>query len=337
MLKKIAIIGVTGYSGEELLRILLRHPKASITSLSAKIDHPTRIDELYPDLKGKIDLVCSEPDIEEIARLADVVFLALPHTVSMKMAASFLNKGKLVIDLSADYRLDTKTYEAYYKVKHTDAGNLKQAIYGLPEINRDLIRKAKLIANPGCYPTAAILAVLPLLKNKIILDSVYIDAKSGFSGAGRNPILKMDEYKKAENLKAYKVNVHQHAPEILDQLEKLQKSKLELVFVPHLLPIFRGILETIYIKSQVTSHKSQVIDLYKEFYKDEPFVKVLNEGEFPELKQVVKTNLCQIGIKQEDNLLIIVSAIDNLVKGAAGQAIENMNIACGFQETLGLL
>lgn len=334
---KVAIIGVTGYSGEELLRILLGHPQVEVTSLSAKIDKPTRIDELYPQLKGKVNLVCAEPEVEDIAKSADVVFLALPHTVSLKLAPFFLKKGKLVIDLSADYRLDTKTYELYYKTKHTDPDNLKQAIYGLPEINRELIPKTKLIANPGCYPTAAILALLPLLKNKITLNSVFVDAKSGYSGAGRNPALKMDEYKAQENFKAYKVNVHQHAPEVSLFLKQFGQAKTEFAFVPHLLPIFRGILETIYIKLIAHSSQLTALKLYKEFYKNEPFVKVLDEGEFPELKQVVKTNYCKIGIKQEEGLLIIVSAIDNLVKGASGQAIQNMNIACGFQETLGLL
>jgi N-acetyl-gamma-glutamyl-phosphate reductase len=333
----VAIIGVTGYGGEELLRILLAHPKVKITSVSAKIDKPQAIDEIYPEFKGKIDLVCDEPDVDKIAKVSDLIYLALPHTVSMQLASQFLKKGKIVIDLSADYRLDPKVYETHYKTKHIDTDNLKAAVYGLPEINRDKIRAAKLIANPGCYPTAAILSVLPLLKNAITLDSVYIDAKSGYSGAGRNPLLKMDEYKASENLKAYKINAHQHAPEIYEQIKKLQKKNLEFAFVPHLLPVFRGILETIYAKPSGPKHTSSVLNLYKEFYKNEPFVRVLDEGKFPELKTVVKTNYCEIGLKIEDNLIIIVSAIDNLVKGASGQAVQNMNIIYGFEETLGLL
>lgn len=333
----VAIIGVTGYGGEELLRILLAHPKVKITSVSAKIDKPQAIGEIYPEFKGKINLVCDEPDVEKIAKVSDLIFLALPHTVSMRLASEFLKKGKIVIDLSADYRLDPKVYETHYKTKHIDTKNLKAAVYGLPEINRDKIRAAKLIANPGCYPTAAVLSLLPLMKNGITLESVYIDAKSGFSGAGRNPLLKMDEYKESENLKAYKINSHQHAPEIYEQIQRLQKKKLELVFVPHLLPVFRGILETIYAKPSGLKNPSAIPRLYEDFYKNEPFVRVLGEGKFPELKAVVKTNYCEIGLKIEDNLIIIVSAIDNLVKGASGQAVQNMNIIYGFEETLGLL
>ncbi len=334
---RVAIIGVTGYSGEELMRILLAHPQVCITSVSAKIDKPTQINELYPDLGAKLDLICAEPDVEDIAKKADIIFLALPHTVSMTLAPKFVKKDKLVIDLSADYRLDPITYEKYYKAKHIDAENIKVGVYGLPEINRELIKSAKLIANPGCYPTAALLAIIPLLKNEISLESIYIDAKSGTSGAGRNPNLKMDEFIAEHNLKAYKVNSHQHAPEINSQIKILQKTAPDVVFVPHLIPIERGILETIYIKLDTRYSILDTIKLYKEFYKDEPFVKVLDEGQFPELKNVVKTNFCQIGIKQEENILIIVSAIDNLMKGASGQAIQNMNIACKLDETEGLL
>jgi N-acetyl-gamma-glutamyl-phosphate reductase len=332
----IAIIGVTGYAGEELIRVLLKHPKVQIVSVSAKIDKPCKIEELYPDLKGKIDLVCTEPDIDEIIKTADCIFLALPHTVSMSMVPKFVNKGKVVIDLSADYRLGIQVYEQHYKCKHTDAQNLKMAVYGLPEANRDFIKKAKLIANPGCYPTAALLALLPLLKQKVKLESIYIDAKSGTSGAGRNPNLKMEEFISKHNLKAYKINCHQHAPEIQAQIEKFSGQNPEFVFVPHLMPFERGILETIYIRSQFTDHSSQIIEMYKEFYKNEPFVRVLDEGKFPELINVVGTNFCEIGLKIEDNLIIIVSAIDNLLKGASGQAVENMNIIYQFEETLGL-
>ncbi|MEW6008136.1 MAG: N-acetyl-gamma-glutamyl-phosphate reductase [Candidatus Omnitrophota bacterium] len=334
---KVAIIGVTGYGGEELVRILLKHPDVSITSVSAKIDRPTPLIELYPDFKGKLDLVCTEPDLEDISKKADVIFLALPHTVSMSLAPLFLKKGKIVIDLSADYRLEAAVYEKYYKVKHTDIDNIKLAVYGLPEINRKFIAKAKLIANPGCYPTAALLSLLPLLKNNINLESIYIDAKSGTSGAGRNPNLKLDEFIRNQNMKAYKVNVHQHAPEINSQLKKLQKNAPNVVFVPHLIPIERGILETIYVKLATRYSLLATIKLYQDFYKDEPFVKILNEGEFPVLKDVIKTNYCHIGIKQEKNLMIIVSVIDNLVKGASGQAIQNMNISCGFKETEGII
>ncbi|MBU2541092.1 MAG: N-acetyl-gamma-glutamyl-phosphate reductase [Candidatus Omnitrophica bacterium] len=334
---KVGIIGVTGFSGEELLRILLKHAHASVVSVSAKIDAEMPLDEIYSDLKTKLGLTCAEPDIDEISKKCDVIFLALPHTVSMKIAPLLLKKGKLVIDLSADYRLDAPTYETHYKVKHLDLDNLGKAVYGLPEINRDLIKKTKLIANPGCYPTAALLGILPLLKAAISVDSIYIDAKSGISGAGRKPELKLDEFKEKGNLKAYKVNSHQHAPEILQQINKLTKSRPELVFVPHLIPAQRGILETIYIRCKIQKAESAITGLYKKFYKHEPFVRVLDDGVFPQLQNVVNTNFCEIGLKVEDDLLIVVSAIDNLVKGASGQAIQNMNIACRFKETEGLL
>ncbi len=334
---KVGIIGVTGFSGEELLRILLKHPHVSIVSVSAKIDAPTRIDEIYPDLGIKLELVCAEPDIDKIAKECDIIFLALPHTVSIRIAPKLLEKGKLVIDLSADYRLEAPVYETHYKVKHSDLDNLGKAVYGLPEINRDLIKKSKLIANPGCYPTAALLGVLPLLKAAIEPESIYIDAKTGISGAGRKPELKLDEFKEKENLKAYKVNNHQHAPEILGQIAKITKSEPELVFVPHLIPINRGILETIYIKLNAQQEIGNAVELYKQFYKSEPFVKVLDEGQFPELEDVINTNFCQIGIKAESNLLIIISVIDNLIKGASGQAVQNMNICCNFKETESLL
>ena len=334
---KVGIIGVTGFSGEELLRILLRHPEVVITSVSAKIEREQRIDEIYPDLKKNIDLICAEPDLEAISKVCDVVFLALPHTVSMRIAPLLLKTGKLVIDLSADYRLDAHTYQEHYKTKHLDQDNLKLAVYGLPEVNREIIRKAKLIANPGCFPTAALLSILPLLKAKIKLESIYIDAKTGISGAGRRPELKLEEFKMKENLMAYKVNSHQHTPEIMQEIDKLAKFRPQLAFVPHLLPVQRGILETFYIKPGTQYAIRNTIKLYKEFYKDEPFVRVLDEGSFPEFKNVVHTNYCDIGIKQENNLLIIISAIDNLVKGASGQAIQNMNIACDYEETLSLL
>jgi len=337
----VGIVGATGYAGEELIDILLRHPHLRITHLSAKIDRPEAISEIFPKLEGRIDLVCAHPDPKEIMAKCDLVFLALPHTVSIEIAPKLLNAGKKVIDLSADYRLkDAKIYEKFYRVKHRDKINLIKAIYGLPEIYRAKIKDARLIANPGCYPTVSILALAPLAAlNLADLDSVIIDAKSGVSGAGRRAALEFSFCELNEDFKAYKINMHQHIPEINQELSKLSGKKMNVTFVPHLLPLNRGILATIYVrKSQKSKVKSQnLINLYKKFYKKEPFVRIRDADEFPALKDVVGTNFCDIGIKENAENVIIIAAIDNLLKGASGQAVQNMNIMYGFPEYTALL
>jgi len=334
---KVGIIGATGYAGEELISILLRHPEVKITSLSAKIDQAQDISRLFPKFAGKISLVCKEPDIKEIIAKCDLVFLALPHTVSMEMAPKLLKAGKKVIDLSADYRLkDTQTYAQFYKTKHKDKINLVQAVYGLPELYREKIKHAQLIANPGCYPTAAILALAPLAAfNLVDLESVIIDAKSGVTGAGKKVAENFLFSEINEDFKAYKVNIHQHMPEINQELSKLLGKKIKVTFVPHLLPLNKGILETIYLKK--TKKGQNIVSLYKKFYKKEPFVRIRDEGGFPRIKDVVGTNFCDIGIKDEQDNVIIVSAIDNLLKGASGQAVQNMNIMYKFPEYSALL
>jgi len=338
---KVAVVGATGYAGEELIKILLRHPSCKITYICAKIEGPKKFSDIFNWAKGKLDLVCDNPDMSKFDAV-DIVFLALPHKASMGIAPLILEKRKIVIDLSADYRLkDTAEYEKWYGVKQSDQENLKKAVYGLPEFYRKEIKAAKLIANPGCYPTAAILAIAPLLKKKLCeAKNIIIDTKSGYSGAGRKE--PDDPFWKAikDNFKAYKVDAHQHSPEINQELSNAAGEKIKATFVPHLLPIERGILETIYLK--VKSQKSKVknlIEFYKDFYKDAAFVRIKNEDEFPQLSDVRNTNFCDIGVKvnQESGLIIIISCIDNLVKGAAGQAVQNMNIICGFKETEGLL
>jgi N-acetyl-gamma-glutamyl-phosphate reductase len=335
------IVGATGYAGEELIELLLAHPEVKITSVSAKIEKPEDISDIFPKFKNRLNLVCAEPDIKEISAKCDLVFLALPHTVSMRIAPKLLEAGKKVIDLSADYRLkDTKVYEKFYKTGHKDKINLKKAVYGLPEIYRNTIKKAVLIANPGCYPTAAILALAPAIVCSLIEpDSIIIDAKSGVSGAGRKITSDFMFTEINENFKAYKVNIHQHAPEINQVLSKLAGGQLKVTFVPHLLPLNRGILETIYLrKNNGSAKKSQgFIALYKKFYKKEPFIRIKEEGSYPCFKDVVGTNFCDIGIKEDKDSVIIVSAIDNLLKGASGQAVQNMNIMYKFPEQLGLI
>lgn len=341
------IVGATGYTGEMLIEILLRHPSVRITHLSAKIDEPQVISEIYPKFKNRIGLVCGQPDEKEIAAKCDLVFLALPHTVSLGIVPGLIRLKKKVIDLSADYRLqDADVYRQYYNVRHNDPDNLALAVYGLPEIYRAKIKTARLIANPGCYPTAAIVALAPLLAmNMADLGSIIIDAKSGVTGAGRKIAQGFLFTEINEDFKAYKVGAHQHAPEINQELSKLSGVKprlakgVEVNFVPHLLPLNRGILETIYLNKAkpAAAGKQGITGLYRKFYKNEPFVRIRQEGDYPRIKDVAGTNFCDICIKDCGRSLIIVAAIDNLLKGAAGQAVQNMNIMCGYPETLSLL
>ncbi len=346
MIINAAIIGATGHTGEELIDVLLKHPQVRIRKLYNTSNEPQVISDVFPKFKGKIDLVCAKPDIKEIKEQCDVVFLALPHTVSMSFAPKILKAGKRIIDLSADYRLkNTTVYEKFYQVKHKDKINLKNAVYGLPEIYRAKIKNAKLVANPGCYSTAAILALAPLVGlNLIDTDSVIIDAKSGVTGAGKKIAKDFLFSDVNEDFRAYKINSHQHIPEINQVLSRLAVQKMKIVFVPHLLPLNRGILETIYVRrnqksvgTRLVPVRNSITDLYKKFYKNEPFVRIKKEGEFPRIKDAVGTNFCDIGIKDEGDKVIVIAAIDNLLKGASGQAVQNMNIMYKFPETMGLL
>ena len=338
---KVGVIGATGYTGEEILKILLKIPEVKITYIAAKVDKKSNIAEIFPYFKGILNLECDNLDVKKAVDLCDLFFLALPHTVSMEVAATFLQAGKKVIDLSADYRLeDIQVYKKWYKTEHKDSKNLKAAVYGLPELYRQDIQKAKLVANPGCYPTAAILSLAPAVATlSKEIESIIIDAKSGVTGAGRKASLDFFFSEINENLKAYKVNVHQHMPEIEQQLSKLAAKKVSITFVPHLIPINRGILETTYVQFNKEVGAAKITDIYKKFYQKEKFVRVRTDGTFPQIKDVVATNFCDIGLKVEENhkLLIMVVCIDNLMKGAAGQAVQNMNIMCGFKETAGLL
>jgi len=256
----------------------------------------------------------------------------------MDIVPSFLKAGKIVIDLSADYRLPPEVYKIWYGVEHKDKENLSKAVYGLPELYYDAIKKAKLIANPGCYPTSVILGIAPMLKEKAIdLDRVIVDSKSGVTGAGRKPDLALSYCEVNENLKAYKVNEHQHSPEINKILSEVSGKAVNIVFTPHLVPMNRGILSTIYLHLNKKLDTKLVLEMYKDFYKGKPFVRISDEGKFPQVKDVVRTNYCNIGLKVTGDTLIVVSCIDNLTKGAAGQAVQNMNIICGFDENEGLL
>ena len=335
---KVAVVGATGYTGEEIVKILSRHREVRITALSAIVDKPTKISEMYPSLEGKCDLICKELDVAEVSKAADVVFLALPHKVSMQFAPKFLSAGKKVIDLSADYRLPPAIYQKWYGAGHQDKENLEKAVYGLPELYRDKIKKASLIANPGCYPTSIILAAAPLIKEDIVkVDTIIADSKSGVTGAGRKGLLSLSFGEVNENLKAYKVNEHQHKPEINQELSRVTNKVVDVIFTPHLIPMNRGILSTIYFKLRGESNAKELIKVFRKFYAKEPFIRIMPEGALPQIRDVVTTNYCDIGIVVTGMNAVVVSCIDNLTKGAAGQAVQNMNIISGFDEKEGLV
>jgi len=337
---KVGIMGASGFAGEELVKILLKHPEVKITALAAKIDR-THVSKLYPWANAMLDLDSYDMSAEEVSKITDAVFLALPHKISMDFAPVLLKQGKKVIDLSADFRIkDKSVYEKWYEIKHECPEYLKKAAYGLPELYRKDIKDADLIANPGCYPTSIILGCAPLLKKKMVeTDYIICDSKSGVSGAGRTPTQALMFTEIAVNsFRPYKVNFHRHMPEIDQELSSLSGAKIEVNFTPHLIPMERGILSTIYLKIAKKINTKEALGMYKDFYKGEYFVRVLEEGILPDTKNVVRSNFCDIGIKvfPEKSLVVVMTAIDNLVKGASGQAVQNLNIMYGFKEDTGL-
>ncbi len=335
---KVGVVGATGYTGEELVEVLLRNKEVEITSLSALVDKPAEFSELYPKFDKKISLICKNLDIDEVAAGSELVFLALPHTVSMKIVPEFLKKGKKVIDLSADYRLPAEIYEKWYMTKHVDSENLQHAVYGLPELNRDKIKGASFVANPGCYPTSVILGLSPVIGMVAEAGSeVVVDSKSGATGAGRKASIPLSFGEVDENFKCYKANEHQHMPEMEHILSQVAEKDVRVNFVPHLLPLKRGILSTIYIQHKNLPKAEDIHGMYRDHYSDEPFVRVRPVGELPQIQDVAGTNFCDIGLKVARGMLIIVSVIDNLLKGASGQAVQNMNIMFGLDERTGLL
>lgn len=338
---RVGIVGATGYAGEELIKLLVKHPKVKLTYLVAKIEKSVPISRIFPELKNKTNLICENKfNLGQGSEKAEFFFLALPHRVSMEIAPGLLQAGKRVIDLSADYRLKhSSLYKRWYGVAQKDRRNLNKAVYGLPELYREKIRRADLIANPGCYPTSVILALLPLLKQKLVdTQQIIIDSKSGVSGAGREAAVVQEFHKGISNMKAYKVNEHQHSPEMDQELSKIANRAIKVMFIPHVVPMERGILSTVYVRLKKKIPDKGALNLYNIFYRQEPFVKVLTQGRFPQTKDVVNTNFCELGMKMDSkkNTLIIVAAIDNLLKGASGQAIQNMNIMYNFKEREGL-
>jgi N-acetyl-gamma-glutamyl-phosphate reductase len=333
---RVAICGGSGYAGAELLRILAAHPRVKITVVTSERSAGKKVTDLFPHLHRYENLIYEPLDREKIISGADLFFMALPHAASQVAVDFFVSQGKKVIDLSADYRLrDARTYEVWYKVPHMFPGTLKKAVYGLPELHRKKIAKASLVANPGCYPTGAIIGLAPAIENGLIkLSSIIIDSKSGTSGAGRQSEVSFSYCEVNEGFKAYSVASHRHTPEIEQELSAVAGKDIKVNFTPHLVPIDRGILTTAYAKLAKGLEGKDLHDIYRAAYGKEPFTRVLEMGRFPNVKNVRGTNLCELGVTvdKRTGTLIAVAAIDNLVKGASGQAVHNMNIMMGFDE-----
>ena len=336
---KAAIFGASGYTGQELTRILSAHPEVKLVAVTSRRFAGQKVPAVFPALQGLTSLTYQNATPSQICNLCDVVFLALPHGVSMEIAPEFIKAGKKVIDLSADYRLkDLKTYEMWYG-KHSSAKFIKDAVYGIPELYRQKIKKTKFVANPGCYPTGIILGLAPALKKKLLdVTTVIADSASGVSGAGREPLTGSLFCEVDGGFKAYKVGKHRHLPEIEQELNALAGKKFAISFTPHLLPVKRGILSTIYAKLKKDVSLEKLHALYSAFYTNEKFVRICPQGVYPNISSVCGSNYCDIGLAVDPRTkrIIIMAAIDNLVKGAAGQAVQNMNIICGFKEDAGL-
>jgi len=335
----VAIYGASGYTGQELLRLLLFHERVRVAVVTSRRYAGRAVTDVYPHFAGLTDLVFTDAGAEEIARQCQLVFLALPHHVSMSAAGAFLDAGVRVIDLSADFRLrDVQTYESWYG-PHVAPGIVQEAVYGLPERYRGRIKGARIVANPGCYPTSVILGLAPLLKGEAIDPAtLIIDSKSGVSGAGREPLVTSLFCEVGESFKAYKVGQHRHTPEIEQELSALAGKAVTVSFTPHLLPISRGILSTIYGTARSGLSQDEAVGLYRDFYRDEPFVRVCKSGVFPNVSSVRGSNCCDIGVGVDGRTgrIVVVSVIDNLIKGASGQAIQNMNLLFGFPEDTAL-
>lgn len=334
---KVGIVGGTGYTGVELLRILVNHPQVELSVITSRSEEGVRVDDMYPNLRGHTDLKFTVPNADELGT-CDVVFFATPHGVAHGLAADVLNAGTKVIDLSADFRIqDVPTWEHWYGQPHGAKELLSEAVYGLPEVNREAIQQARLIAVPGCYPTSVQLGFLPLLEQGLLPDQMLIaDCKSGVSGAGRGAKVGSLLCEASESMMAYGVAGHRHLPEIKQGLERAAGKAVDLTFVPHLTPMIRGIHSTLYASAPGLNIDVQA--LYEQRFANEPFVDVMPADSHPATRSVKGSNICRIAVHQhaETGQLIILSVIDNLVKGASGQAVQNLNILFGLEETLGL-
>ena len=334
---RVAIIGASGYTGAESIKILLGHSEAELTYLTALPEECGAVADAFPQFKGRCDLEIEPLDLDKLSQTADVALCCLPHKVSMGFVPKLLDAGLKVIDFSADYRLkDVAVYEKFYSVEHTDHANLARAAFGLPELFREKIKNADLIANPGCFPTGASLAIAPLLKEGLIkTDSIIVDSVTGASGAGKNPSETFHFPNMNENVFPYGIGVHRHMPEIEQIAGEVAGSDVKVLFQPHVGPFDRGILSTVYSEPVKEISDEQLSQLYNDFYAAEPFVQIRTDA--PRVKDVVGTNYCHVFVTAVKGRIISFSAIDNIVKGASGQAIQNMNVAFGLQETLGLI
>jgi N-acetyl-gamma-glutamyl-phosphate reductase len=337
---RIGIVGASGYTGVELARLLHGCPGVKLTVATSRQYNGRKLAEVYPSLAGLVDIVCEDISTEKLADRADLFFTAVPHQTAMAIVPDLLQAGKKVVDLSADFRLhDAAVYEKWYQ-KHTAPEYLIEAVYGLPELHRQQIAKARLVANPGCYPTSVVLGLAPLLRAGVVVpDTIIVDSKSGASGAGRAAQTGTLFCEVTEGFKAYKIAAHRHTPEMEQEIGALCKKPVTISFTPHLLPMSRGILSTIYAEPARPLTDEEVYGLYRSFYQDEPFVRVCETGTFPATQFVRGSNYCDIGFKTDSRTgrIVVLAAIDNLVKGAAGQAVQNMNIMCNLAETTGLL
>ncbi len=338
---KVGIIGASGYTGGELLRFLVNHPGGLQVALCTSETYAgQRVDSLLPNLRGFLARQFEALDIDSLKERVDVVVLAVPHKVAMAFVPQILAQGLRVVDFSADYRLrDAETYQAWYHTQHTSPSLIRQAVYGLPERYRDCIRTAHLVANPGCYPTSAILAAMPLLDRGLVeLDSLIVDAKSGISGAGPKPSENTHYPNRDANVVAYNIGVHRHTPEIEQELSAVAGKSICVTFSPHLVPMTRGILSTVYMRLTQEMSTETVLDVYATFYEKEPFVRVLPPGAYPQTKAVLGSNYCDVGLEVDERTrrVVAMATIDNLGKGAAGAVVQNLNLMFGFKETDGL-
>lgn len=334
---KVAILGATGYTALELIKILLRHPEAEITALTTRQAESPHVESVHPSLIGRLDLVCESLTPQQICERADFAFCALPHKASMEAVTELLAGGCRVVDLSADYRLSNPAvYEEWYGHVHTDPTRLGSTVYGLPELWADRIPGCDLIANPGCYTSTSILALAPLLCGRFIEpDAIFIDAKSGVSGAGRSPKLNTHFPECNESVTPYAVGRHRHTPEINEILSEASEQPVNVVFTPHLVPMDRGILCTIYTKLTRDASQEELLGAMREYYAGKPFVRVVEH--LPSTKHVVGTNFCDVTVRVVGQNAVVMSCTDNLIKGAAGVAVQNFNLMCGFEESTALM
>lgn len=333
---RVGIIGATGYTALELLKLLNNHPQVEVTKLTSRDQDSPHISEVHPALRGQLDLCLVPLDLADFSKHVDCAFCCLPHAASAEVVSQLLEQQVRVVDFSADYRLDNvQLFEETYQVKHPDATRLGDVPYGIPEFFRDSIRDANLVANPGCFPTSVLLPLVPLLQSgKIQANPIIVDSKTGVSGAGRKPNLKFHFPECNESVAAYGVGTHRHKPEIDNLVVRTTGKPIDCIFTPHLIPMDRGILSTIYLQATPSNSAEDILQELEHFYADEPFVRVTQQ--LPATRDVSGTNFCDISVRQSGSMILIISVIDNLIKGASGAAVQNFNLMFGFDETTAL-